>query len=70
MITAVSTSHAIEATMSLNLRLSNIHLPHDIAESVSYCEEASDAAGEVLTVLYNACANARSKILDAAGRGA
>ncbi|THV42411.1 hypothetical protein [Glycomyces buryatensis] len=68
MVTAASTTHSIEATMSLDLKLSNIRLPHDIARSVSFCEEVSAEAGVVLTELHAACARARTKIL-AAVRG-
>lgn len=65
MVTASSTTLAIEATMSLNLGLANLSLPRDTARSVSYCEDVSNEVGAVLTDLYAACAVARAQILDA-----
>lgn len=67
LVTASSTMLAVEATMSLDLQLKNIRLPHDLASSVSYCAEVSDEAGAVLTALHAACAAARAAVLEAAG---
>lgn len=67
LVTASSTVCSVEATMSLDLQIKNIRLPHDLASSVSYCAEVSDEAGAVLTALHAACATARAMVLEAAG---
>lgn len=67
LVTANSTTHSIEATMALDLSLKSIRLPLDLARSVSFCEDVSEAAGSVLTVLHATCTGARAKILAAAG---
>lgn len=65
MVTASSTTHAVEAVMSLKLELAHVSLPRDLARSVSYCEEVSDEVGAVLTALHAACASVRAQILEA-----
>lgn len=67
LVTASSTTHSVEATMALDLQLKNVRLPHDLARSVSHCEEVSEAAGAVLTALHAACTRARAAVLEAAG---
>ncbi|THV26790.1 hypothetical protein [Glycomyces paridis] len=66
-VTAVSDTHTIEATMTLDLVLKSIRLPHDLAQSVTFCADVSEAAGSVLTALHAACSQARATILAAAG---
>lgn len=68
LVTATMSTFAIQATMSLALRLDSIHLPVDTARDWSYCEQVGQAAGTLLTELRAACTEARTQVLAAVGQ--